>query len=498
MSSIKFSGLASGMDTDNIIKELMKAQRLGVDKIEKSKTKLEWKKDIWKDMNKKIYSFYTKHVFKLRSSGTFNQKNTTTSDDSISVTAGSTAPRGTHKIKVTKLAKGAYLNSKEVNEGYKIPVGSTAKFKISDGSKTVEIEMKSVDKDEKGINDFIEKINESGLNIKASYDSKFDRIFINTTTTGEKTKIEFSSLDANAETLFTKMGFTLDSDKVNLTGNIGQNGQDAVFDYNGVVGMKSSDNKVSINGLEVVFNSALNKDIDINVTQDTDAIYKSAKEFITQFNVMLTEINTKINAKSANGYDPLTSEEKKAMSDDDIKLWEGKIKDSLLKRDSVLSSLVDSMRNIVTLSTGVDNSKFTYKYISQLGIVTTDHKEKGLLHIEGDEDEPILSIKENKLKEAIETNPEKVAELFNAIGDKLYSTMQEKMKSTSISSALTFYNDKEIDDKLEEYEDRIFQLEERLYQVENRYYKQFTAMEQAIQRMNNQGNYLASMLGGGQ
>lgn len=47
-------------------------------------------------------------------------------------------------------------------------------------------------------------------------------------------------------------------------------------------------------------------------------------------------------------------------------------------------------------------------------------------------------------------------------------------------------------------EERITDFERRLAQVENRYYKQFTAMETAIQRMNQQSAQLMNQLNGGQ
>ena len=59
----------------------------------------------------------------------------------------------------------------------------------------------------------------------------------------------------------------------------------------------------------------------------------------------MKEMNTLYNADSAKGYEPLTSEEKEAMSDDDVKLWEDKIKNSLLRSDSTLSSIMSSMRS---------------------------------------------------------------------------------------------------------------------------------------------------------
>ncbi|MCT4596778.1 MAG: flagellar filament capping protein FliD [Vallitalea sp.] len=505
MAGIKFSGLASGLDTDNIIKELMKAERMKVDKVSKEKIKLEWKKDIWKEMNSKLYEFYSKQVFDLKSKGTFSKKNAISSNiNAVSVEAGSNTINGVHNISVTQLATGAYLNSQKIMDtDTKVQDGKSVIFSISDGAKVSEITLG----EKSTIKDFVDEINKAGLNIRANYDNTNQRIFINSTVTGAKSDIIFSDIDTTDEkSFFENLGFKVDlngkilaadAKDVDGTTSIGSKGTNAKYTYNGVNNLESDSNKVSINGLSLTF-SAKASDVTINVTQDTEAIYDKVKEFISKYNLLITEINEKIGADSARGYDPLTAEEKKAMSDDDVELWEEKIKKSLLRRDSTLSPLLSSIRGIVGSSSGVNTSEFDYHYLSDLGIVTGDYTEKGVLHINGDEDDSLYSVKTNKLKEAIEADPEKVAELLNAIGDKLYSTMQDKMKSTSLSSALTFFNDKSMDKKVEEYKDSIYKLEERLAMVEKRYYKQFSAMEKAMQMMNSQSASLVSMLGGGQ
>ena len=58
------------------------------------------------------------------------------------------------------------------------------------------------------------------------------------------------------------------------------------------------------------------------------------------------------NADSSKGYDPLLSEEKEALSDSEIEDWEKKIKDSLLRRDSSLSSVISSMTS--TMAAGIE------------------------------------------------------------------------------------------------------------------------------------------------
>ncbi|MBR1743278.1 MAG: flagellar cap protein, partial [Lachnospiraceae bacterium] len=55
--AIRLSGMVSGLDTDSVVQALMSAQKYKKTKIEASKQKLEWKQELWSDMNTKIYDF---------------------------------------------------------------------------------------------------------------------------------------------------------------------------------------------------------------------------------------------------------------------------------------------------------------------------------------------------------------------------------------------------------------------------------------------------------
>jgi flagellar hook-associated protein 2 len=207
-------------------------------------------------------------------------------------------------------------------------------------------------------------------------------------------------------------------------------------------------------------------------------------------------MDEKINAGSTRKFKPLTSEEKSAMTEDDIKLWDDKIKKSLLRRDDTLTGIMSNMRNTLTLSSGVDTTGFAFRNFSSLGIVTGSYTEKGVLHIEGDEENSLYSIKENKLRKAIDEDPDAVMELLTSLGNKLYNDMNISMRSSTLSSALTFFNDKTMDKQVRDFDTKISDLEIRLASIEDRYYKQFTAMEKAMQRSNSTSNWLAQQLGG--
>jgi len=85
--------------------------------------------------------------------------------------------------------------------------------------------------------------------------------------------------------------------------------------------------------------------------------------------------------------------------------------------------------------------------------------------------------------------------VLNKLADNLYQDMTSKMKGTSLRSALTAYNDKEMDKLEKSYKKDIATLEKKLKEMENRYYKQFSAMESAMSKLNSQSSQLAGMLG---
>lgn len=56
--SIRLTGMASGLDTDTMVQELVKVSSTKKDNLEKAQTKLGWKQTAWSDLNTKIYSFF--------------------------------------------------------------------------------------------------------------------------------------------------------------------------------------------------------------------------------------------------------------------------------------------------------------------------------------------------------------------------------------------------------------------------------------------------------
>ena len=135
--------------------------------------------------------------------------------------------------------------------------------------------------------------------------------------------------------------------------------------------------------------------------------------------------------------------------------------------------------------------------LASFGITSKNYKEKGVLHIDGDSEDTVSAASEDKLKKALTEHPEETMEALQEIMSGLYSKMTDAMKGTSLSSALTFYNDKEYTKLEGEYKKQYDTLEKKINKIEDKYYKQFAAMEKAMSKLNSQTNYLANLFGNG-
>ncbi len=281
----------------------------------------------------------------------------------------------------------------------------------------------------------------------------------------------------------------------NGTGMVVIAAKDTEVEYNGAT-LTSNTTNISVSGLELeILGTTEGETVNITVTNDVSGIYDTIKDFLSEYNALLKEMNSYYNADSAKGYDVLSDDEKEAMKDSEVEKWEDKIKDSLLRRDSTLNSIISSFRNKMMGTFTASNGK-TYS-LSSIGISTSgDYAEGGLLHIRGDEDDAEYADEKNVLKQLLEEDPDAVTDVFTHLTESLYTDLQNKMSRTPLSSALTFYNDKEMNSQLSDYKTRISKLEAKFNEMEDRYYKQFTAMEKAMANMQSQQNSLASYLGG--
>ncbi|HEX3030982.1 MAG TPA: flagellar cap protein FliD N-terminal domain-containing protein, partial [Bacillota bacterium] len=111
---LRITGMATGLDTDNIIKQLMQAESAPLTRLNQKNTQLEWKQDAYRDITNSLRAFKDTYFDVLKPatnmlSGTSFNKSTITSSSPEVATAigGSGAQPGTHTLTVTQLATSA-------------------------------------------------------------------------------------------------------------------------------------------------------------------------------------------------------------------------------------------------------------------------------------------------------------------------------------------------------------------------------------------------------
>ena len=261
----------------------------------------------------------------------------------------------------------------------------------------------------------------------------------------------------------------------------------------------SSSNVFNINGLTIkaTAKTADGETLSINTDTDTQGIYDKIKDFLTDYNSIINELTSLYNADSAKGYEPLTDDEKESMSDKEVEKWETKIKDSILRNDSTVGGVMNAMTTAMMKSYTINGKSYSLNSfgIHTQGYLNAAKNEQYAYHIDGDEDDTITSGNTDKLMDMINNNPEDLEEFMKQLTSGLYSALDSKMKSTTMSSAYTIYNDKQMTKEYNNYTTEIKEWETKISDLEDRYYKQFSTMETQLAKMQSTTSSLTSMLG---
>ena len=312
-----------------------------------------------------------------------------------------------------------------------------------------------------------------------------------------------------------------------LFGNPGDcHGEDAIFSMmvNGkpLDGISRSSNTFDVDGMSVSlkgtfgeYDDATKKlkelaaakadAVSFTASSDADKIVDAIKSMVEDYNAMVTEIKNAYSTmpqQKSNGkyYEPLTEEDKADMSESSIKAYEEKAKQGLLFADRDLSALYSQLTSAISMS-GKDGAD-----LKAIGI--TSNYSNGLT---------TLSLNENKLRAALETDPDKVRDVFSKSVDSGSSTnglmqalkspldMYSKVQGTkgilvqkagSTLAPTTLYKNT-LQNKLDDFDTQIEKWQDKMADQVDRYTSKFTALEKLIAQMNSQSSALAGFLGNG-
>lgn len=616
---MRIGGIVSGMDTEQIILDLMRVERMRVDRYFQQEQILKWRQEAYTNINKSMANFILNSrkdfglasitstgIMQTNSVNSFNWvKKAISSDESIlKASANSGAMAGTHTVKVKQLAEVASLVSNKMT-GEDGPLDSNFKFKnegsfeingkiiklenaLVEGQMTADeintnfedkrllfvVNGKTVELTENyaSVDEMVDAINQqiegAGVTLSINDDNKLEfnsrgDIVIDSPDTDEVLNLEETlgikdgivkanntidflvkeinnATDGEGKSLGLRAAFDKELGKLMVTtresgagqsidintdiggifaGNtVQQDGQDAIILFNSETVTKSTNN-FSVFGINLQLQKAdETKEITVHVEADVDSIYDKVKNFVDEYNKIIEEISGQINQKTYRDYAPLTNEQKEAMKEKDIELWDEKAKSGLLQRDSTLNKVLQDMRR--QLYETVEGVAGSFNHITQIGITTGAYQDGGKLVID-----------EQKLRAAINEDPEGVIDLLfkspdsklegadrmkeSGLVQRVYDGMIDGMKGIISKSGpgedaallrnvrsnilIDFVTQQSsislLDKDLRSLNSRIMREEQALINKENRYWAQFSAMERAFAQMQNQSSWLMAQMG---
>lgn len=486
---MRVGGIVSGMDIEAMVNKLMEAERMPLQKLQQQQTTLEWKRDAFREVNSSLLEL-DNIVRDMKYTSFYNSKSTTSSNNSVATaTAGSGASNGSYDINVETLAKGEmqvseYIGGKKFKASAELANDENGHhFSVYDkyGEKqTFELKIEEGDSLEK----ILSKVDKaSGGTVRAFFDENTEQVVFETKRTGVYNKggreIEFEGAFFNDK---LKM-----NDETHVKHTQATN---AEFTYNNGLTLTSKDNSYSLNGM--TFNFTGVGETKITVDTDVDKSMENIKKFVDKYNEVIDMMNKSQNEERFRSYKPLSEEEKEAMSDKQIELWEEKAKSGLLRGEATIRDGMYALR--ASLQGRVDGDG-PFNMLSSIGIKTTAN------YLDGGK----LEIDEDKLRKALTENPEGVYDLFvnNSKGedrglihrfdDALERTRaQIERKAGKSTATLDNYA---IGKEIKLLNSRISDFERKMVTVEQRYWNQFTAMEKAISNLNQQSQSLFSQFG---
>lgn len=535
---MRIGGLASGIDTDSIIKQLMQVERQPLDRMFQKKQTLEWQRDAYREVNT-MFTALERSAFSLRLTAAFNtRKASAPASGAFSVTANASVQNGDYDIKVNQVAtKTRNISIEKLSaEGKAISTTKTMNeqstafasdptlydgqsFTLTTYDINGDAQTKSFTVDtSKSLDSLFKEINGANLGVKAYYDSAYDKVVLERIETGEFK----SNADPNAPQIGFggDTGFLTDVLKLDQASEVG--GVNASVEFVNLsldptrsdpIVKEGRSNSFSFGGLTVNATKATADFETITVSSNTDQAYENIMSFVKQYNETVTELRVKLNEPRNRDYPPLTDEQRREMSEREAELWDERAKSGLIRRDPLITGALDKMRT--QLYTPVDTTG-QFNQLTQIGIETSSDYRLG----------GILEVDEAKLRKALEDDPDSVYQLFNSsadstLTDKPLADRTEEEKSQIIAQTgligriRTGLNDSmrsivsragnenrtnqqfTIGREMITVDSQIDSFQRRLAQIEERYWSQFTRMEQAVNRANAQGAALMNQLGMG-
>lgn len=361
--------------------------------------------------------------------------------------------------------------------------GKDDEIKLNFGGKDVTINKNDT------IQTLINKVNDSGGKVNLEFNEVTNRFTLKSSESGANGTIDIKDKDTQK---FLKS--IIGIDVVNKDQNAKYTkGQDAIFEIDGVQTTRPS-NDISMNGINFTINGTGHVIIEAN--SDVDETFKKVKEFVEDYNKLIEEVNNAFVEKRPKSgkygyFEPLTDEEKKGMSEDEIKKYEENAKKGLLNGDENINKFLSSLRSNIYKSVDIGGKTIS---LYEIGITTTkDYNDGGKLQIDEEKFKKALSEKGDDIRQLFTTKGGIVDNIKSSVESAIGSSGYLRKKAGVEGSTSASNND--LTKELEDITKRLADERERLYNKEMYYFDLFAKMESSMNQQNSQMAVLLGMSG---
>lgn len=508
VSGIRLPGLATGMDTDNMIKEMLAGEQGKVDKAKQKEQTIKWQQEIYREIINEFKGFNEKY-FSLSSpnsilnSSSWNTLSVNSSDSNIVTATGNAGANNVdYTFEIDKLSEPAKVTSTKV-----IANGGETKLKDlgfnGEPEFTIKIDGKELGtikvSPEDTITTLVKNINDAtDGKVKASYSDMTKSFSIESAKTGSlssfeivdkngKNPLHFLDLQTKEYELDSNGNFVMDGEKPKVTKKVLTETDTTVKGSKSLITVSSKDgfsrvlseesNSFTIDGIKYNVNS-IGK-ADITSKQDVKPVVDNMKAFVEDYNKMMDKMYNILTQKTNKDYPPLTEAQKEDMSEEEIERWEKKSKEGILRNDSDMRKFMDEMQKSI--------------FGDKMGLLS----EFGFTSHENYNKRGQLALDEKKFTEALQKDGKKVYEIFAESNKSVLENMKTTINryvgsSTSIfakkaglantsSAANNFYSE-----QLKKQEENIKKIQKKMKEKEDQLYKKFANLESSMNKLNSQ------------
>ncbi|GEA16638.1 hypothetical protein E308F_28840 [Moorella sp. E308F] len=472
VGSLYISGLASGLDTDSIINQLMDIERIPLTRLQQRKDQYNVEKNAWHDIYTRLSNLQSK-LTDLKLASTFTGMKATSSNTSaLTASAASNAVAGSYKVGIIRLAQAHKVASVEqltADDNNSLGFSGTFTIKVNGIVRTITVDAGD------SLNSISAKINKSpdeggaGDIVTASVIDH--RLVIASKTSGANGGIQFND-DATTHILNSlKIIDATDTTKL-LAGAEIARAQDAEFTIDGLTITRSSNTITDvIQGVTLNLLAVTDTDgngtieaaetLSLDIGKDTQKAVDAVKAMVDQYNSVMDFISTKAGDEGD------------------------------LQGDPTLARVQSYLWQLMT----AEIAGITGPYQTPWSIGISTGATVGSASLTFDRSGK-LTLDTEKLTAALEDDPAAVMAVFtNDSGTGLVDRLDDYLTSLVRSGdGIIPSREKSLQDIMDDLDDQIARMEDRLAIKEEQLRRQFTAMEQALAALQSQGNWLAGQI----